>query len=138
MAPSIAHRQDALIEALQSTRALTDPVFDAFVRTRVPRLALFATLTSYGDEFVHLPAAMWAAWVEVTATICPLTPLENALRRRAGEAGYPGGFVEHYVLPLLYPAGLTPGVQAWLGAFVVALNAVIYAFAILRWRRSRH
>ncbi len=81
---------------------------------------------------------MWAAWVEVTATICPLTPLENALRRRAGEAGYPGGFVEHYVLPLLYPAGLTPGVQAWLGAFVVALNAVIYAVAILRWRRSRH
>ena len=58
--------------------------------------------------------------------------------RRAGEAGYPGGFVEHYVLPLLYPAGLTPGVQAWLGAFVVALNAVIYAFAILRWRSSRH
>lgn len=87
--------------------------------------------------FVHLPAAMWAAWVEATATICPLTPLENALRRRAGEAGYPGGFVEHYVLPLLYPAGLTPDVQAWLGAFVVALNAAIYAVAILRWRRSR-
>ena len=84
-----------------------------------------------------LSRRIWATWVEVTATICPLTPLENALRRRAGEAGYPGGFVEHYVLPLLYPAGLTPGVQAWLGAFVVGLNAAIYAVAILRWRRSR-
>ena len=82
-------------------------------------------------------AALWAAWVELTATICPLTPLENALRRRAGEAGYPGGFVEHYVMPILYPVGLTPGVQAWLGAFVVVLNAAIYAIAVLRWRRRR-
>ena len=90
-----------------------------------------------GWAYVHLPAALWAAWVELTATICPLTPLENALRRRAGEAGYPGGFVEHYVMPILYPAGLTSGVQAWLGAFVVALNAAIYALAVLRWRRRR-
>ena len=86
---------------------------------------------------LHLPAVAWVAWLEFTGAICPLTPLENALRRRAGEAGYPGGFVEHYVLPLLYPAGLTPGVQAWLGAFVVALNAAIYAVAIARRRRSR-
>ena len=78
--------------------------------------------------FVHLPAATWAAWVEATATICPLTPIENALRHRAGEAGYPGGFVEHYVLPLLYPVGLTPGVQAWLGAFVVVAPCVVLAW----------
>ena len=87
--------------------------------------------------FAHLPAALWAAWVEATATICPLTPLENHLRRRPGAARSPGGFVEHHVLPLLYPAGLTPGVQAWLGTFVVVLNAAIYAVAFARRRRSR-
>jgi hypothetical protein len=78
---------------------------------------------------VHLPAAAWGAYAELTATICPLTPLENLLRRRAGEAGYDGGFVEHYLVPLVYPAGLTPGHQRWIGAFVVAVNALAYAWA---------
>lgn len=85
----------------------------------------------------HLPALAWAAWIEFTGSICPLTPLENALRRRAGEAGYPGGFVEHYVLPALYPAGLTPAIQSWIGLFLVALNVAIYAVAIARWRARR-
>jgi len=58
--------------------------------------------------FLHLPAAAWAAWVEFTGTICPLTPLENHWRQGAGAAGYEGGFVEHYLIPTLYPAGLTP------------------------------
>ena len=84
--------------------------------------------------FVHLPAAMWAAWVEVTATICPLTPLENALRRRAGEAGYPGGFVEHYVFGLLYPEGLTRNLQLGLGLLVIVVNVIVYAWI---WRRHR-
>lgn len=87
--------------------------------------------------FVHGPAAAWAAYVELTARICPLTPLENLLRRRAGDAGYPGGFVEHYVLPVLYPAGLTHDLQFALGAFVVGLNVAIYAIAIARHRRRR-
>ena len=82
----------------------------------------------------HLPAALWAAYAEITATLCPLTPLENALRRRAGEAGYDGGFIEHYLIPLVYPPGLTPGDQLWLGVGVVVVNALLYGWA---WRRAR-
>ena len=85
---------------------------------------------------VHIPAAAWAAYTEFTGTICPLTPLENALHRRAGDAGYAGGFVEHYVIPLIYPAGLTPRVQLALGAIVIGLNAAVYAAVILRRVRS--
>jgi hypothetical protein len=82
--------------------------------------------------WAHLPAVVWAAYTEFTASICPLTPLENALRRRAGEAGYEGSFVEHYVIPLIYPPGLTASTQLVLGAIVVAINVVVYAIA---WRR---
>ena len=83
---------------------------------------------------LHVPAALWGAYAELTATICPLTPLENALRRRAGAAGYEGGFVEHYLIPLIYPPGLSPAHQRWIGVFVVALNVALYAWA---WRRAR-
>jgi hypothetical protein len=84
--------------------------------------------------WLHLPAAVWGALIEFAGWICPLTPWENALRRAAGEAGYPGGFVEHYLLPVLYPAGLTREVQLALGLLVVAVNALAYAMV---WRR-RH
>jgi hypothetical protein len=87
-----------------------------------------------GWALVHLPAVAWAAWTEFTATVCPLTPWENALRAEAGDAGYKGGFVEHYIVPLIYPEGLTPDAQVGLGIGIVAVNAVIYAFA---WHRSR-
>ena len=87
-----------------------------------------------GWALVHLPAVAWAAWTEFTATVCPLTPWENALRAEAGDAGYTGGFVEHYIVPLIYPEALTPAAQVGLGIGIVALNAVIYALA---WRRSR-
>jgi len=83
---------------------------------------------------LHLPAAAWAAWTEFTGTICPLTPWEQALRQEAGQAGYAGGFVEHYLVPLIYPAALTPGIQIILGAVVVVVNAAIYAVV---WRRRR-
>ena len=86
---------------------------------------------------LHLPAAAWGAYAECTATICPLTPLENLLRRQAGEAGYDGGFVEHYLVPLIYPAGLTPAHQRWIGVAVVAANLALYAWAWYRWRRRR-
>jgi len=82
----------------------------------------------------HLPAAAWGAWVELSATICPLTPLESRLRQLGGQAGYSGGFIEHYLLPVLYPAGLNQGVQIALGVFVVAFNVTVYA---LVWRRAR-
>lgn len=88
-----------------------------------------------GWSALHLPAVAWAAFVEFTATTCPLTPWENALRQRAGEAGYNGGFVEHYVLPVIYPAGLSPGIQLLVGAFVVALNVIVYVW-VLRRRKS--
>lgn len=87
--------------------------------------------------WLHLPAAVWGAYAELTSTICPLTPLENALRARAGEAGYEGSFVEHYLIPLIYPSGLTPAHQRWIGALVIALNAAIYGWAIVRARRRR-
>ena len=81
----------------------------------------------------HLPAAVWGALIEFRGWVCPLTPLENALRASAGQAGYEGGFIEHYLLPVLYPAGLTGGVQLVLGSLVVAVNVVIYG--VLLWRR---
>ena len=83
---------------------------------------------------LHLPAALWGVFVELTGRACPLTPLENSLRRAAGDAGYAGGFIEHYLLPVIYPAALTPRVQLVLAAGVVVANALVYAVV---WRRRR-
>ena len=77
--------------------------------------------------WIHLPAALWGALIEFGGWICPLTPLEVALRRSAGEAGYAGGFIEHYVVALLYPEALSRELQIALGAAVVLINAWIYA-----------
>lgn len=86
---------------------------------------------------LHLPALAWAAFVEFTGRICPLTPLENALRAAGGAAGYEGGFVEHYLLPVLYPAALTRELQWTLGMGLVAFNLAVYAALAWRWRRRR-
>ena len=86
---------------------------------------------------VHLPAAAWGAFAELTGTICPLTPLENSLRRAAGSVGYEGGFIEHYLVPLIYPQALTSGVQVVLGLVVLLVNAPVYALAWRRWQRER-
>lgn len=83
--------------------------------------------------WVQVPSALWGAVIELRGWICPLTPLENGLRQRAGAAGYAGGFVEHYVLPIVYPGSLTPTVQVFLALLVVAANAVIYLWL---WRRA--
>jgi hypothetical protein len=85
----------------------------------------------------HLVCAAWGAYTEFTGTVCPLTPLENQFRRLAGEAGYEGGFIGHYLWPLIYPAGLTPTIQVGLGVGVLALNAAGYAFLWHRRRRAR-
>jgi hypothetical protein len=85
--------------------------------------------------WVHLPAVAWGAYAELTGTLCPLTPLENVLRVRAGQAGYEGGFVEQYLLPVIYPAGLTPAHQRWIGVLVIAVNVAVYAAAIAIARR---
>lgn len=81
---------------------------------------------------VHLPAAVWGALIELQGWVCPLTPLEKSLRAAAGQAGYQGGFIEHYLLPVLYPAGLTRSVQVVLGSLVVVINLVIYGLVVRR------
>ena len=85
--------------------------------------------------WVHVPAAIWGAVVEITGWICPLTPLENWLRRRARLDVYTGDFVARYVLPALYPEGLTRDSQLLMGAAVIVLNLAIYAVVVRR--RSR-
>lgn len=82
--------------------------------------------------WAHLPAAVWGAAVEFAGWICPLTPLENWLRARAGEPAYHGDFVAHYLLPVLYPASLTREVQLGLGALVIAVNVGAYWWAFRR------
>jgi hypothetical protein len=82
--------------------------------------------------FFHVPAAVWGVLIELGGWICPLTPLENRFRRLGGEAGYDGGFVEHYLLPLLYPSGLTRGHQIWLGVVVGLVN--VGAYALVLWK----
>ena len=87
--------------------------------------------------WLHVPAVLWGALVEFTGWLCPLTPIENELRRLAGERGYESSFVEHYLIPLAYPSGLTRTVQIALGSFVVVVNVAIYALFIRRARRRR-
>lgn len=86
--------------------------------------------------WVHVPVALYGAAIEFVGFVCPLTPLENWLRHRGGEAGYAGGFVDHYIVAALYPTGLTRSLQLALGVFVLALNATVYALW-LRRRRAR-
>lgn len=87
--------------------------------------------------YVHIPAAVWGAAIEFAGWICPLTPLEQWLRRQAGEAAYSGGFIEHYILPVLYPSALTRDIQLVLGFGVLAVNLAIYAYVLRRANRSR-
>ena len=75
---------------------------------------------------IHLPAAAWGIWIELSGRTCPLTALENFLRRQAGEAGYVESFIEHYLLAIIYPAGLTSTVQYALAAVVLVVNLGIY------------
>lgn len=86
--------------------------------------------------WLHLPAAVWAAWIEFSGKICPLTPLENWLRLQGGDIGYSGDFVRHYLLPLLYPSRLTREVQIILGTLVLGLNVAIYAYVLFLRSRS--
>lgn len=81
--------------------------------------------------WVHLPAAAWGAAIELGGWICPLTPLENWLRQASGEAGYPGDFIEHYLVKVIYPIGLTPDIQMYIGLGVLVINSVAYSIV---WR----
>lgn len=86
---------------------------------------------------VHVPAAAWGTFVELTGRICPLTTWENALRRSAGESGYADSFIEHYIVPVIYPSGLTRDIQFGIAGAVVIANIVIYGWLLYRWSRSR-
>ena len=83
----------------------------------------------------HLPAAAWAVYVESTGTICPLTYVENALRRRAGDGGYQGGFIEHYLLAIIYPQGLTREWQLLAALVILCINIAVYGVYLRRSRR---
>lgn len=85
--------------------------------------------------YVHLPAAVWGVLIEFAGWICPLTPMENAFRARGGQAGYDGGFIDHYIVPVLYPGGLSRNIQLALGLFALAVNVIAYSLFIRRRRR---
>jgi len=96
---------------------------------------LFGGLTALGYRWapaIHLPAAIWGAFVEITGRICPLTTIEVFLRRAAGDSGYSDSFIEHYLYPIIYPDGLTRDLQIWFAGMVVLLNVVIYGWVIFR------
>lgn len=84
--------------------------------------------------WLHLPAVAWGAWISLSGDICPLTPFENRLRVLGGEAGYAGGFIEHYLTLLIYPVELTRATQLALGALVIAINLAVY---LRLWRQRR-
>ena len=85
--------------------------------------------------WLHLPAAAWGAYVELAGRVCPLTPLELSLRAGAGEAGYETSFVDHYLVPIIYPEELTPAMQRASGLLVLVVNLALYAFVLARSRR---
>ncbi len=101
-------------------------ILGGFLALRWPRVA-----------WVHIPVALYGAIIEFVGFICPLTPLEIWLRRRGGEAGYEGGFIEHYITAAIYPTGLTREIQLALGIAVLVINAMVYTIWARRRKASR-
>ena len=87
--------------------------------------------------WIHVPVVLWAALIEFTGWICPLTPLENWLRARGGAVGYPSSFIEHYILPVLYPTQLTRQLQITLGLLVLGINLGIYGWMLRRAAKGK-
>ncbi len=85
--------------------------------------------------YVHLPAVVWGVYIEFTGKICPLTPLENRYRLLSGELGYEGGFIERYLIPVIYPVNLTRDIQIALGFTALLINVGAYAWLVYRWRK---
>ena len=96
-------------------------ILGGLVVARWPRMA-----------WLHLPAVAWGVVIELAGWICPLTPLENYLRERAGSSAYPGDFIEHYLVPVLYPAQLTRMRQTWFGVLAIIVNLCVYIYVIRR------
>ncbi|MCK5640082.1 MAG: DUF2784 domain-containing protein [Gammaproteobacteria bacterium] len=85
--------------------------------------------------WLHIPILTWAVFIEINHWTCPLTPLENWLREQVGNAGYTGSFIEHYIIPIIYPTGLTTEIQTMLGLGILAINIPIYGWYIHRKRK---
>jgi hypothetical protein len=86
---------------------------------------------------LHLPALIWSIYIEFSGKICPLTPLENSFSRLAGDAEYSTSFIDHYLIPVVYPAGLTREVQIFLGLLVIVINLAVYSFVLRRYVNRR-
>jgi hypothetical protein len=86
---------------------------------------------------LHVPAALWGVFVECAGGVCPLTPLEVRFRVLGGEGGYAGSFIDRYLVPVLYPPGLTREIQVGLGIAVGLMNLGVYALVLRKWRRER-
>ena len=97
----------------------------------------FLVLWKTRVAWYHLPAVLWGACLEFSGWICPLTPLENLLREQGGTVGYNVGFVEHYIVPVLYPASLTRQMQITLGMIVLSLNIGVYFIVWIKMRKLR-
>lgn len=95
-------------------------------------LGAFLSLRWKRAAWLHVPAALWGATIELRRGTCPLTPLEQRLRIAAGESGYSGSFIEHYLVPIIYPSGLDAFVQNALGALVIVVNLFIYGWLLFR------
>jgi Protein of Unknown function (DUF2784) len=122
-------------------------IFAALAALVVALHAAFALFAAFGSLLVvrrvhlawlHVPCAIWAAYVELAGRTCPLTPLENVLRNRAGLDGYSSDFIARYVFPVLYPEGLTREAQVVLGSAVVAMNVAVYGWLLWCGSRKRH
>jgi hypothetical protein len=85
--------------------------------------------------WVHVPCVLWGTWIELRQGLCPLTPLENRFREWGGEVGYAGGFIDHYLGPVIYPSGLTHRTQMILGGALIVLN--VGAYGLIAWRHRR-
>ena len=101
-------------------------------------LGAFLALWRRWIVWLHIPALLWAVWIEFAGGICPLTPLENWLRIKAGQGGYEGDFVATYLLPVLYPAGLTRNVQFILALMVIVINVALYGSIVYKrgWKKT--
>jgi len=119
------------------------------VRTRIPAnlvlgfhfafvvfsvLGGFLVLWNRWIAWLHVPAVLWSSFVNLFSHVCPLTPMENTFRRLAGQAGYEGGFIQHYITPLVYPSGMSRRMELVAGYSVLIWNAFVYAFVVLRRR----
>ena len=113
--PRMAAQLAATAIALVHLAFILFVIFGGFAVLKYPKLL-----------WVHIPAAVWGVLIELFGWWCPLTKWENHFLQQAGRAGYDGGFVSHYIMPLIYPAGLTRGLEIAIGVFVLVLNLGIY------------